>query len=158
MTTDPFDTEAWREERNEKLLGWMAGDRHAVQFVLDLSMLVETWDDLIDKDKPIEDSWIVAMMYKLLIDMHVNPFFTRYKVELVPIMSVAINAWLDANTMEHGTDTAKSRAYVLRDLTIEILLHSIMLMRGRDYMRSVSLSVREFFLHESLDEYKESMQ
>lgn len=155
--TRAFDSQPWRQARDAQLMAWL-GDASAVQYVQMVGEASEFFDDLIDKDKPISDSWIVSMMYKLLIDMHVNPFFARYKNELVPIMSVAINAWLDANSLERGTDTQVSRAYVLRDLTIEILLHSIQLMRGRDYMRAVSLEVREFFLHESLDEYKESMR
>ena len=153
--THAFDSQPWRQARDAQLMAWL-GDAYAVQYVQMIGEASEFFDDLIDKDKPISDEWIVGMMYKLLIDMHVNPFFTRYKSELVPIMSVAINAWLDANQLEKGTDTQVSRAYVLRDLTLEILLHSIQLVRGRDYMRSVSLAVREFFLHESLDEYRES--
>ena len=152
-----FDSQPWRQVRDAQLMVWL-GDASAVHYVQMVGEASEFFDDLVDKDKPISDGWIVSMMYKLLIDMHVNPFFSRYKNELVPIMSVAINAWLDANNLERGTDTQVSRAYVLRDLTIEILLHSIQLMRGRDHMRAVSLEVREFFLHESLDEYKESMR
>jgi len=148
-----FDTQDWRAVRNAKLSGWI-GDPNAVAYVLAVGAASEFFDDLIDKDKPISDDTIVDMMFTLLIDMHANPFFSRYKAELLPLMSMSINAWLDANKMEGQEGNGQNRAYVLRDLTIEIALYVIGLVRGRTYMREVSTLVRSFFLHETLEEYK----
>jgi hypothetical protein len=158
MTPDSdFDTQPWRVVRDSKLREWI-GDEHAVQFTLMLSESSEFFDDLIDRDKDISNEWIVRMMFILLIDMPANVFFSHYKAHLLPLMAMASNAWLDANDLQDGDEVAKSRAYVLRDLTLEVTLHVISIVRGRDYMRSVSLDVRNFFLHESLAQYKDSIQ
>lgn len=151
-----FDTMEWRAQRDVRLMEWL-GDPHAVSFVQIVGECSEFFDDLIDKDKPISDAWIYGMLYKLMIDMHENPFFTHYKTSLIPVMSTSINAWIDANALEKGTDENKNRAFVLRDLTVEVLLRTIELVRGREYLRAVSLPVREFFLHETLDEYKDKL-
>jgi len=151
-----FDSIEWRIKRDKYMMEWL-GDKHAVHFVQMVGECSEFFDDLIDKDKPVSDDWICSMLFKLMIDMHENPFFSYHKTHLLPIMSMSINCWLDANTLERGDDNDKNRAFVLRDLTIEVLLRSIELVRGREYLRSVSLPVRRFFLHETLDEYKESL-
>jgi hypothetical protein len=148
-----FDTRPWRAGRNIRLMGWI-GDVSAVEYLLMIGESSEFFDDLIDKDKPLSDDQIIRMMFTLLLDLQTNSFFQRHKTELLPLMSISMNAWLDANTLERQEGNGANRAYVLRDLTIEIAIHVIGMVRGRAYMREVSASVREFFLHETLEEYK----
>lgn len=154
MTPDEaFDTPAWRVERDRRLSEWV-GDPHALEFLAIFGNAAEFFDDVIDKDKPISDAVTISVMYGVMVDLHSNPFFCRYKSELVPLMSATINAWLDSNTLQKRDDVGKSRAYVLRDLPIEVTLHVIGICRGRAYLRSVSVAVRDFFLHETLEEYR----
>ena len=155
MNTDPFDTEAWREERNEKLLDWMAGDHHAVQFVLDLSMLVETWDDLVDKDKPLGEQDIHDAFVAALINFPLNPFYRRHQDALLPLITVAINAWFDSLEMERG-DTPHERmwAFFLKDLGLEVFLFCAMLAGGYRHMRAVSMDMRRFFNHETYETWE----
>lgn len=157
MNTPEFDTIVWQQLRNEKLVEWIS-DRHAIQFILDFSDTCELFDDLIDKDKPIGDDHVIRVLFKVLTEMPLNPFFDRYKGQLVPIIVTGINAWLDANTLEGGNDNDLVFAYVLRDWYMEFVAYIIYLVRGRDYMRSVSMDVRHFFTHhETLDEYRDKM-
>jgi hypothetical protein len=87
--------------------------------------------------------------------MPLNPFFDRFKAQLIPILITGINAWLDANELEKGSDNDKVFSYVLRDWYAELIAFVICLARGRDYMRAVSMDVRAFFTHhETLEEYK----
>lgn len=156
MPTD-FDSQEWREERNRMLAEWV-GDSDAVRFILDFADACELFDDMIDKDKPIEDGHVVRVLFNLLTEMPLNPFFDRWKWQLVPIIITGINAWLDANSLEKGSDQDKVFAYVLRDWYMEFVAFVIYLTRGRDYMRSVSLDVRHFFTHnETLEQYKEGL-
>lgn len=153
-----FDTQAWRELRNRKLREWVGND-DAVQFILAFAEVCEVWDDLIDKDKPIDDDRINSVFWTLLAEMPLNPFFDRFKANLIPILSTGINAWLDANELEkRGTENDLVFAYVLRDWYMEFVSFVIMLTRGRAYMREVSMEVRRFFTHqETLDEYRRKL-
>jgi len=91
--------------------------------------------------------------------MPLNPFFEKHKHRLIPVIVTGINAWLDANALEKGTDNDKVFAYVLRDWYAELIAYVIYLTRGRDYMRSVSMQVRNFFTHhETLEQYREALQ
>lgn len=151
-----FDSPEFRQLRNQKLMEWI-GDQHAIVFFLMVTSASEFFDDLIDRDKPVTDETIVGQMFSLLIDMHTNPFFSANKQRLLPIMETAANAWLDSNELQKSGPVGASRAFVLRDLTIEVLLATIGIVRGRAYLRSVSCDVRNFFVHETLEQFKESL-
>ena len=97
-------------------------------------------------------------MFSLFTELPLNPFFDRYKQQLIPILVTGINAWLDANKLEQGTENDKVFAYVLRDWYMEFVSYVIYLLRGRDYMREVSMDVRNFFTHhETLEAYREKL-
>lgn len=152
-----FDSADWRTARDEKLREWI-GNEHAVRFVLDFSDTCELFDDLIDRDKPLEDGHVVRVLFKVLTEIPVNPFFDQWKAHLVPIIVTGINAWLDANALERGTDHDKVFAFVLRDWYMELVAFVIYAVRGREYMRAVSMDVRRFFTHhETLQDYMEKL-
>jgi hypothetical protein len=152
-----FDTPEWQAVRNAKLHEWVK-DPHAVRFIIDFGDTCELFDDMIDRDKPIEDDHIVRVLFKVLTEIPLNPFFDHYKNQLIPIIVTGINAWLDSNTLENGSDNDKVFAYVLRDWYMEFVAYVVYLTRGRDYMRDISMDIRQFFTHhETLEEYKEKM-
>jgi hypothetical protein len=94
----------------------------------------------------------------VLTEMPLNAFFDQWKRQLIPIIVTGINAWLDANALEKGSDNDKVFAYVLRDWYMEFVSFVIYLTRGRDAMRAVSLDVRQFFTHhETLEQYREKL-
>lgn len=158
MSGPEFDTTAWRSIRNAKLNEWVK-DPFAVAFILQFSDTCELFDDIIDRDKPIEDGQAVRVLFALLTEMPLNPFFDKYKAMLIPVIVTGINAWLDANDLEKGSANDKAMAYMLRDWCCELINYVIYLTRGKDYMRQVSLEVRRFFMHdESLEEYREALK
>jgi len=152
-----FDTLEWQQLRNQKLHEWI-GDPYAVSFILAFSDACELFDDLIDKDKPIDDAHVVRVLFSLLTELPLNPFFDAYKQQLIPIIITGINAWLDSNVLENGDENQQVFAYVLRDWYMEFISYVIYLVRGRDYMRQVSMDVRHFFTHhETLEAFREKL-
>jgi hypothetical protein len=156
--TPEFDTEAWRELRDKKLIEW-TGDMGALWFIRQFGDVCEVFDDLVDKDKPVTDADLARTLFAVLTEMPLNPFFDKHKHQLIPIIVTGINAWLDANTLEKGSENDRVFSYVLRDWYAELIAYIIYLCRGRDYMRSVSMEVRHFFTHhETLEQYREGLQ
>ena len=109
-----YDSPDWQEQRNAKLYEWTQ-DIHAVQFIVQFSDTCELFDDLIDKDKPIPDDHVIRVLFVVLTEMPMNPFFNAHKSILVPVIVTGINAWLDANTLEKGSDNDRVFSYVLSD-------------------------------------------
>ena len=157
MSCDPaYDTQPWRELRNQKLAEWI-GDEQAIRFILDFSDACELFDDLIDRDKPLEDGHVTRVLWNLLTELPINPFFDTYKFQLIPVIVTGINAWLDANELEKGDRHDQAFSFVLRDWYMELIALVIYLIHGRDYMRQVSLEIRRFFTKETLDEYRRKL-
>lgn len=157
-TLENFDTSEWRSRRNAKLLEW-TGDQQAVDFLMLISRTYEFFDDLVDRDKPYTDEMAISVLFDLTIELPRNPFYLFYKDQLIPVMATAINAWVDSIRLERsGGDTGKNIAYVLRFWCVELVMFTVLLLRGRDYLHSVSLDIRRFFtFYETLEEYKEKL-
>lgn len=154
-TNQRWDSEAWRVKRNAKLLDWMAGNTDAVAFLLDLSQIVEVWDDLIDKDAQPAETEIHAAFQAALINFPLNPFYRAHQDRLLPLVIVCINAWLDSVGMERGGDPHERMwAFFLKDFGLEIFLFCAMLTGGWAHMRSVSMDMRRFFTHETYETWE----
>ena len=152
-----FDTFEWQQLRDRRLQEWIP-DPYAMAFILGFADACELFDDIIDRDKPIEDAHAVRVLFSLLTELPLNPFFDRFKHQLIPIVITGINAWLDSNTLERGSKNDQVFAYVLRDWYMEFVSYVIYLVRGKEYMREVSMDVRRFFTHhETLEAYREKL-
>ena len=153
-----YESEEWNSKKEELLYKWL-GDEDAVIFILTIGQITETWDDLIDKDKEVTDEQINSLFMHMLIDLPVNPFFDRYKFQLLPVLIIGINAWMDANKLEKGSRNDKVFAYVLRDWILEITNMAVYLLKGQEYMQQCSIDIRNFFTkHEPLDMYLEKLK
>lgn len=151
-----FESPEWREERLQRLREWV-GDEDAIDLLLSVGDAVSLWDDLIDQDKEITAARVNRVFRDLLVTLPSNPFFVRFRQPLTAILAIGINAWHDANEFEsRGGETNLARAYMLRDYYQEILQMCVMLVHGEEYLRSVSVEMRDFFAHgETFDEFRE---
>lgn len=155
--TQEFDGAEWRKARNAKMLEW-TGDPYAVEYLMVISRAAEFFDDLVDRDKDYTDADAIGVLFDLTVDLPSNPFFDRYKAHLVPVQRAAMNAWVDSIQLERSDDSGKNLAYVLRWWCIELVMTVVDILRGREYLQSVSLDIRKFFTsYESLDAYKEKL-
>jgi hypothetical protein len=152
-----FDTPEWQALRDSKLREWV-GDPAAIAFFITFCDACELFDDVTDGDKPIKQEHVNRVLFALLTELPVNGFFDTHKRLLIPIIITGINAWLDANELEKGSENDRVFSYVLRDWYVELLSFVIYVTKGRDYMRSKSLEIRQFFTHhETLPQYLEKL-
>ena len=105
-------------------------------------------DDLVDEPK----KWVRDNSYNLaqllLVDLPNNAFFDANKSALLPLHVTGLNAWIDSNEWMDKDKTRKSYALVIRDQLTELALLVAYITGGNNYMRKISLSVRELFLKE----------
>jgi len=118
-------------------------DQAAVAFCSVLFGISQTWDDLVDRDKPVSDGDINKMMWEALITLPGNSFYQTHYGELSVLMQSAIVDWMDSNELEHGSDHNKLVAYVLRDSVTTILIHCARIVGGYEWMREVSVEIRD---------------
>lgn len=150
-----YDSIDWRASRDEKLLSWLCGDADAVAFVVNLSTIIEIWDDLIDGDRKPSDAEIHNAFLLALFDMQANTFFSRHKTHLLPLIMTSINAWLDSVDMERGRDRHERMwAFFLKDYGRELFIQCAFLAGGYNHMRSVSMEMRRHFTHETYETWE----
>lgn len=154
MDDEEWDSIKWRETRDLKLLEWFHGDETAVNCFLMISQIAETWDDLVDngkaEEKEVERSYMHA-----LIGLECNSFYVENRPMILPVMIIMMNGWLDSNIMVNTTSRENHvKAYVLRNLGLELIPLFAFLIGGYNHMRKVSMEIREFFTHDDFNEWE----
>lgn len=149
-----FDSPEWRKQRDANLLRWFLGDENAVNLFRDFAEVSETWDDLIDKDKPLTDADVSRAFECMLLHLPTNPLYLRYQGWFTCLSVLTVNAFHDANAWQNGTSDQKHSAHYLRKMIIEFACLIAFCVGGFQHMRKVSLEIREFFYHEPYEQWE----
>lgn len=135
----------------------LKGDAQAVQFCQNLFSITQIWDDLVDRDKPVDNDTINRMMWLAMIEIPRNPFYYQNSLALTQSMEIFMADWFDANELETGCKHEKSIAFVLRDSVGTIVIQCARIIGGYQWMREISADVRRFVYDESLDSYLKAL-
>ena len=147
-------TEELLVKYNDLQSKWCLGNASAIEFINSLFSAIELYDDLIDKDKEIEEWRIHKDFGNLFIGLHINEWFNANKQYYLPVMILAMNAFQDANNLAKSEDKKlRNLAFHIRNLPIELQIQTAFLVGGYDHMRKASVEIREFFAHESFEEW-----
>ena len=79
---------------------WLQGNQNAITLCLQLVRVSNLWDDLIDKDKKIDDEDINTVFTDLLVSIPLNPFYVAFQSQIAPMMNNIILKWHTANVYE----------------------------------------------------------
>lgn len=102
------------KETYDKLLFIFQGNQQAAQLMSMISFVVEIWDDLIDKDEPVNDWQINTAFRFCLIDIPGNPVYQSCPVELRALIMNGILGFHDANKLVKGNTDDQIRSYQIR--------------------------------------------
>ena len=75
--------------------------------------IAQILDDLVDKDKEVNNYLLVKCFRTMLYDIPTNPFYLQYKELLLPILDITISKWEVANKYEASKEQLH-KAYMLR--------------------------------------------
>lgn len=130
---------------SERIRKFVRGDEQAYEFLMSIHRIVDTWDDLIDKDKPISDDEINNAFHMALIGIPRNPFYRANFALLNPLLESAIVDWHTANVLEkRGDEVSLREAYVIRCSIYTLDIMSARILGGNDWALAVSLEIRSF--------------
>lgn len=143
-----------RQNEANFLRGVLCQNEAAAAFCEMLFRISQTLDDLIDKDKPVTDAVLIRTFWEALIELPANSFYRQYEPYLRPLMASALQDWRDSACMERSDlRHYKTIAFVLRDQLTGLVTQCAYLIGGYDWMNKVSLSIRDYFHDETLDDY-----
>lgn len=139
---------------NEVLLG----RSDAVLFCLLLGEISQTWDDLIDQDKPVGKERIHAAFMATLLRLPVMPFYIDNFQSLYPIIQISIYDWMTANELEQGNEHSKTLAFVLRDSLTAVVVQCAYLVGGHEHAIKQAPIIRARFHDEKLSAYLNGLE
>lgn len=132
-------------------LAWFAGDADALDLYQRLVFVAHAWDDLIDKDKPVD---VNDLMVNLLVYLPSNPAFRRFHVELKALIIVGIVGYLAANKIESKPSShALEIAHYLRYAVMNVGIFLISALNGIDKAAEILAVAAPTMMPERLSEY-----
>lgn len=143
-----------------QFLHWaLKGHALAIDYVQMIFRISQTWDDLIDQDKPVSPEQINAMMSMALSDVFQNPFFVHNAVVLTELQNEFMHHWWIANELEQLPDQENNRvlSYVLRS-TIGLLIGKCAeLVGGKAWRRTIGVALVKHIYEDDFDNYLTSL-
>lgn len=138
----------------ERTVALMRGNLAAADFLEMIVDLLHFWDDLIDRDKEVDDEKINDAMFALLITLPRNQFYMGNFTVLNPILANSITNWHVANKFEReGGEYEKRIAYILRSSYVDLVTNSALIVGGPGWARSVGEEIRQYAHKETYEGY-----
>lgn len=131
------------------------GDAEAAAF---LEMMVEVlhfWDDLVDRDQVVTDQLINARMWQALVLLPRNLFYRAHFADLNPILAVAIQNWICANSMEQDGFAPDDLpiAFIIRSSYVDLIVQVALIVGGYPWAAEVTPMVRRHAHRETYPGY-----
>jgi hypothetical protein len=147
-------------ENEEAVRRVCKGNTDAIRFLEDITDILHLWDDLIDRDKPLTDGQINAVMWKALVDLPRNPFYAANFHTLNILLMAAIVNWEVATKMERerGGQDDLHIAYILRSSYIDLVLGVAVILGGREHAVEMMLPARRLWHNEGFEGFCQALE
>ena len=136
-------------------LEWFGGNQDALNMFRMFVVLTHTWDDLVDKDKPLEEKDINNAFLIALVYLQANPFYKSIQEQIMPMWLTVVSAYETANHFErekdpHGIEIAHSLRYALG----HIVAYAVHVCIGPEKAKTVLPEIWKNVFFERFDEYR----
>lgn len=108
-------------------------DEAAVQLLLLIREISHTWDDLIDKDKPVTADQVHRAFWIAIVGLRANPFYVRHEAVLLPILEAGIFNYIASCTLEKTPGHPRQVAHTARYAAGDVALVMARLIGGIDW-------------------------
>jgi hypothetical protein len=141
-------------------LEWFGGNQDALSVYRMLVDLSQSWDDLVDKDKPVCEVEINNAFLMCLVYLPSNPFYLSIQKQIIPMWLVVVSAYETANHFErqkeaHGIEIA----HMLRYAAGNIVAYMVYVCVGPEKAREFLPEVWREIVPERFEDYrKETLQ
>jgi purine-cytosine permease-like protein len=140
---------------DEGKLEWFGGNHHALNMFRAFVDLSHTWDDLVDKDKPVSGIEINRAFLTALVYLPANPFYRSIQDAIFPMWLVVVSSYETANKFEadkdpHGIEISHGLRYAAGN----IIAYAVHMCVGPEKAREVLPEVWKVIFHERFDEYR----
>ena len=107
-------------------LEWFGGNQDALVMYQMIVDLAQAWDDLVDRDKEIDEPTINNAFLIALVYLPMNPFYQHIQHAVAPMWITVVSAFEAANKFEREKDPhGLEIAHVLRYTGAQIIAYAI---------------------------------
>jgi len=136
-------------------LEWFGGNQDALNMYRAFVDLAHTWDDMVDKDKPVSADDINRAFLTSLVYLPANPFYRAIQDQILPMWLVVVSSYETANKFEqdkdpHGIEIAHSLRYAAGN----IVAYAVHVCLGADKAKEVLPEVWKAMFYERFDDYR----
>jgi len=133
-------------------------NRDAGLFIDQILTISSVWDDLIDKDKTIDDSKVNAAFELSLVHLPRNKFYMAHFNELNPIVISSIQNWYIANKIERNNDEDKFNiSFIIRSSYADLITMTAYILGGTEFSQEIGEAARAFAHDEGIEGYKQAL-
>lgn len=136
----------------------LKGNESAIAYIMELYKIAHTWDDIVDKDKPLTDNDIHKAFISALITLPYNEFYRQNIDYLLPLQHNAILQWIDANALEKMDINSKHKAYMLKASFLQIVNCCAALIGGNVWAIEIGAELRNALYGETLEQFLSEVQ
>lgn len=136
-------------------LEWFGGNQDALNMYRAFVNLAHTWDDMIDRDKPVSADDINRAFLTCLVYLPANPFYRAIQEQILPMWLVVVSSYETANAFEkakdpHGIEIAHSLRYAAGN----IVAYAVHVCLGAEKAKEVLPEVWKAMFYERFDDYR----
>jgi len=141
--------------KDEGKLEWFGGNQDALNMYRAFVNLAHTWDDMIDRDKPVSADDINRAFLTCLVYLPANPFYRAIQDQIMPMWLVVVSSYETANAFEkakdpHGIEIAHSLRYAAGN----IIAYAVHVCLGAEKAKEVLPEVWKAMFYERFDDYR----
>jgi hypothetical protein len=136
-------------------LEWFGGNADALNMFRAFVFLAHTWDDLVDRDKPVAEDDINQAFLTALVYLPANPFYQSIQTAILPMWLVVVSSFETANTYERNKDTHGIEiAHGLRYAAGNIMAYAVHVCVGAEKAKEFLPDMWKTVFHERFDDYR----
>jgi hypothetical protein len=141
--------------KDQGKLEWFGGNQDALNMYRAFVNLAHTWDDIIDRDKPVSADDINRAFLTCLVYLPANPFYRAIQEQILPMWLVVVSSYETANAFEkakdpHGIEIAHSLRYAAGS----IVAYAVHVCLGAEKAKEVLPEVWKAMFYERFDDYR----
>jgi purine-cytosine permease-like protein len=136
-------------------LEWFGGNQDALNLYHMFVDLAHTWDDLVDRDKPVAQDAINNAFLICLAYMPANPFYQQIQQAVLPMWLTVVSAYQTANKFEQDKDEhGLEIAHTLRYAAGNIIAYAVHVCVGPEKAKDVLPDMWKTVVAERYADYK----
>ena len=134
---------------------WFGGNQDALNMYRAFVTLLHTWDDIVDKDKPLTEAEINEAFLICLVYLPANPFYRRIQDQIYPMWITVVSGYMAANKYEREKDEhGLEIAHGLRYAAGNIVAYAIHICVGAQEASKQIPDMWKSVFYERFDEYR----